>query len=204
MSWWNSIESVDRFVFWTSVAVLALGGCAGVASVLSFIGTRRAETLRTEENIKLRQQLKGASESAREANRQLAAEQQAKKEAEERRRTPPKFDAVLEPDGNGKFRVRITSNNLIPFEFWYVITTKNGRLVSGFPLEATKLFPTAERYVFFGSADIELDKVVDGYLEFSFKFKSLSADELNLPQHAGEIIRKYKVSADGASLQALP
>src|SRR5271167_3635478 len=50
-------------------------------------------------------------------NRQLAAEQQQKDQAELLRRTPPDFEPFLRIDENGNLLVMMSCRNLVPFEF---------------------------------------------------------------------------------------
>lgn len=150
--------------------------------------------------------VKRAEEKINQLEQQSTQEAQDRKAAEERRRTPPKLDAYLTPVGAGRVRVTIVSENLIPFEFRYVIVTKpknptgNGEIVAPFALGMAKIYPNQDRKVFSEDVEINNEKVQGSYLELRFVWRSLVADELNLPGHTGEIVRKYKVANNYAEL----
>lgn len=163
------------------------------------------ELLRTIDSVSLRVQR--AEERATEAlslaqrtQQQVAEEQQAKREADDRRRMAPVMSVDLEPLTLGKVRLRITSQNLVPFEFNDVVVTTENVIVSGIPMGFAKIFPTADRRVFVGEIAIQTDRVRESYLELRFRYRSLVAEELMLPGHEGEITHKYKASTDYSQL----
>lgn len=135
---------------------------------------------------------------------QSAEEERNKRLAEQKRRTAPLMHVELLPVGAGRVRVNIWSDNLIPFEFRYVIVTRDNLIVSGIMTENGKIFPTTEKRLFYEIASIDQDRMKDSYLELRFRFQSLSADELDLPGHRGQIIQKYKTDASLSTLQPVP
>jgi hypothetical protein len=135
--------------------------------------------------------------------KELSAKKQLEEEAERVRRTPPKIMVGLEPVGKGKVNISFVSQNLIPFEYRYDICTKDSVIVAGVPLAMSKVYPRTDHATFSIPVDIQLDRVKDNYLEFHFRFQSLSYDELHLAGHAGQITVKYLISPDGISLQPI-
>jgi hypothetical protein len=195
----------------TNLASIALALFAAIAAALAFGVGKKLETLtalKAEQAAQrhigglnqVKHQLDAAEMATGEANRQLAAEKQSRIEAETRRRTPPQVSARLELGNEGKFNVVITSKNLIAFECQYFVLTKDNQLVDGIPIGWLKVFPNRKKRTFLASTPIQRDRVRDGYLELHFEYKSLAADELNLPGHRGSIVRKYRITDDQTSL----
>jgi hypothetical protein len=104
----------------------------------------------------------------------------------------------------GKVNLQIKSNNLIPFEYRYFIATEENIVVAGLPLSMAKVYPDKDHDLFFLPIDLQLERVKNYCLELRFIFQSLSNEELHLPGHEGEIIRKYRIGADGTSLTQIP
>jgi hypothetical protein len=129
----------------------------------------------------------------------LAQKEQQEAEAERIRHTAPIIVVSLAsvPE-HGKIMVRFESVNHIPFEYRYVLTTENNRIVSGIPFAFSKAFPkSAPGGVLFYSIDpIQFDQIKNNYLEIRLTYQSLSYEELRLPGHSATIIRKYKIGSD--------
>jgi hypothetical protein len=162
-----------------------------------------AETLQLE--------ISGANERAASAEAETArlnklAEDQRRAEAEQERirRTPPKIVAFLTSTGHGKVNVSVESKNLIPFEYRYVIVTENNEVVAPFPVGMAKVYPTRTQSSFSFPVDLQLERIKNSYIELSLTFQSLSYEELHLEGHAGEIVSKYRLSADQNSIQPIP
>lgn len=68
------------------------------------------------------------------------------------------------------------------------------------PLNWTKVYPSAERNTFNQQEEIDLSGIVDNYLELRLNYRSIYADETNLPALSGYITRKYRLSDDKRSL----
>jgi type II secretory pathway pseudopilin PulG len=200
-----------RFERLANLAAVVLALLAALAAALAFGVGKKLETQAAtraeqaaqryvEELNRVKNQLDGAEGAASEASRELAAEKQRRIEAEARRRTAPQVSARLELSNEGKFKVVFSSGNLVAFECQYFVVTKDNVIVSGIPLDWVKVFPNRRRRLFLDSTDIQRDRVQDRYLELHFEYKSLAADELNLPGHRGTIVRKYRIGDDQRSL----
>lgn len=83
-----------------------------------------------------------------ELNEEIEAGRRAKVEAEKQRRTPPQISVDLVAQSPKKFRLEIRLGNSIPFEFKYLVTTTKDLMVTGIPLEWTKVFPKANQKLF--------------------------------------------------------
>ena len=127
---------------------------------------------------------------------ELAAKQQQEDEAERIRRTAPQIDPYLVAVDKGKVYLYIRSLNLIPFYYHYFIVKSDNVIVGGFPMGDEKFYPTTSNNPGYLSKDIDLEQIPNHYIELRFWFKSLSDDELHLPGHNGEIVRKYKITSD--------
>ena len=134
----------------------------------------------------------------------MAKKEEEAVEAERIRRTAPiitiGLTSVPEP---GKVMVYFESKNLIPFEYSYVITTRDNLVVSGVPTMFTKVYPKDGKESRFWSLDaLHWAQIKDDYLEIRFTYRSLAYEELRLPQHSATMIRKFKIAGDG-TLQLL-
>lgn len=216
MSWWNSIEALDRFHVWIQVVAVILAILAAVATGVSIMSGKRIQKLqavRAEEDraagakdaADLKNKLAAADAAVSKADRELAdmreqaeAEQRARAAAEQRRRTPPLLDADLtfeRPGGDAI--VTITSKNLIPFECRIsIVTTGNVYVTSAQIGWSSPLFPTQALRVFTQPKPMEWFRVRDYYLELWIDFRSREPDLYSLPGHRGTIIKKYRVGAD--------
>ena len=134
---------------------------------------------------------------------ELEIKKHQEEEAERIRRTAPLIDPYLQPV-NGKVYLYMKSNNLIPYEFQYFIVNSSSTILGGFPIAMQAVYPKAGDDLKYIVKDIDLKAIPDHYIELRFNFQSLSYDELQLPGHAGQIIRKYKIGNDGTSLELIP
>jgi len=134
---------------------------------------------------------------------ELETKQHQEEDAERIRRTAPLIDAYLQPV-DGKVYLYMKSKNLIPYEFRYFIVDSSNHVLGGFPIAMQAIYPKAGDDLKYIVKDIDLKGIPDHYIELWFAFQSLSYDELQLPGHAGEIIRKYKISNDATSLELIP
>jgi hypothetical protein len=168
--------------------------------VLVFVGAIIAGTAlyqKSQEVSDLRTKLANTAEVARQAQKVLEEKQRAEAEAEEKRRTPPKFLADLKARAPQNLWVAIISENLIPFEYEYVIVSMNNEPVSPLMLDWTKLFPTEQNRHFYSDVNVNWERVKDKYLELQFRFRSLAPDLFKESGHEGRIIKKYRVDDNG-------
>jgi hypothetical protein len=216
---WDSIDTVTKVHRFFEVGGIVCLGLLVLFEAFAYVYGHRLETLSSAaQQQKLdealgRQNDQLTSKYGREMDtlksqadtlsQELSVKKQAELEAERIRRTPPKIIVGLKPVTKGKVIVSIVSQNLIPFQYRYMISTKNDLLVAPFPMGMSKAYPREGQASFSFPTDIQVDRVQDGYLELRFTFMSLSYEELHLPGHAGEIIVKYQLGPDGVSLQQI-
>ena len=212
MNFWSSTETLNRLVFWLTVATIAAPFLFGLSALLvqkraKTLEDARVESLRlANENLatalnfsqekvtKLQRDTASASADAKAANAKLEEEERLKNEAAVRRRTPPVISAELRAIGPGKLVVVLKSENLIPFEFHAVVVTTENLMVSGLPLDWPKVFPTGNLSVFYSNVDIQWAIVREGYLELRVSYRSLAPELLGTPGHSGSIVKKYRVT----------
>ena len=130
-------------------------------------------------------------------DRQLAAERQEKNQAEVLRQTPPDIEPSLRIDQNGNLLVMMSCRNFVPFEFKFFITGLDNNVLSGSDggqsvmLTMAKVYPSPATTLFHYETIIRAASHAGEEIKLDFYFQSLSYDELRLPGHKGEIIRKY-------------
>ena len=114
--------------------------------------------------------------------------------ATERKNTPPLISARMGlSSSSGELRLEVNCMNDIPFDTNWTVVTRDNQLVSGFPLEKVRVVPKEDRTRFMYRVSINEEKVVDDYIELSFRYESAYSSELNNPAHlSGEIVEKYK------------
>lgn len=215
MSWWDSLESVNRFNVAMQVLAVALAIFTSIATAASIVAARRASTLqdaKTQQDDKaaeaekqqLREDLAKTGETARAATAQLKAQRKAEEAAEALRRTPPKIEAGLAFFRDNRLHAVVDSLTTVPFEHQWVIVTTKDILVTGFPLEWTKTYPAKGSQRFNQLVDpINFEKIVDGYIELRFEYRSLYAAELGLTELSGSIVKKYRVDFPSLTLVEL-
>lgn len=133
----------------------------------------------------------------------LAETKRKEYEAEKKRRTAPIVKVNLVPKMPGKVDVCIISDNLIPFQYRFIVTATSHSVLGGFSPNMETFYPTADVPLVCITKDIDLKSIPDHTLVVSFVFKSLSYDELHLPGHGGQAELRYAISDDGSSLTLL-
>ncbi len=123
----------------------------------------------------------------------VIASNRAEKLKDELKRTPPQLEVTLGFFQDGKLHVVIDSHNRVPFEFQWKIVTKNNIIISGIPLDWTKVYPSKAPQRFNQVANFDPHKVVDNYIELRFDYRSIYTDELGLPGLSGTLTRAYRL-----------
>ena len=120
--------------------------------------------------------------------------------AQEMKNTPPAVTVRLATaisDGQvipGRTLLEITSENDIAYNATWHVSTREGRLVSGFMTERVKIVPVATP-VFKVRISIQADRVVEEYIELNFRYESVHSPELGNPPHLrGKIALPYRYS----------
>ena len=199
ISFWNNSDVLNCLVCWfTFVAVvtpLAFG-------LMALIFQKRAKHLEDQQTEVLAHELKSSQEHVgqlerrtMELNREIEKNRVAKIEEEKRRRTPPQLIVELTAVAPQKLQIHLGSRNLIPFEFKVMLATTKDEIVSGVPLEWTKVFPTTERRIFHKDLNVNWDRIRENYVELRFDFRSLAPKFIDLPGHYGHIVKKYHVTS---------
>ncbi len=136
----------------------------------------------------------------------IASEKEAKKKEEQTKRTPPIITLWLtmtdtpNPDLR-RFTLYMKPLNPIPFEFDWLLTTKDGiMLVASITIEWGRIFPTPNADNYYDSKEMPINKVKDNYIELVFKYRSIYMKELNLPELRGERKLQFQLSEDKHSL----
>jgi hypothetical protein len=133
----------------------------------------------------------------------LANKEEHEAENERIKRTAPIITVGLTsvPE-HGKVMAYFESNNLVPFEYQYVITTEENLVISSVPLGFTKVNPKSgpKGSQFYSIDQLQWERIKNNYLEIRFTFRSLSYEQLRLPGHSATIIRKYRIGPDGSLL----
>jgi hypothetical protein len=123
---------------------------------------------------------------------------------EELKKTPPRVEVALAFFRDKKLHVVIDSLTKVPFEHQWVIATKNDILVTGFPLEWTKTYPSKAPQRFNQLVEpLHPEKIIESYVELRFEYRSLHAAELGLSDLSGTIIRKYRIDLPTLKIEAL-
>ena len=120
--------------------------------------------------------------------------------AQEIKKTPPAMKVRLataisdEQVIPGRTLLVITSDNDIAYNASWHVSTREGRLVSGFMTERAKIVPAATP-VFKARVSIQADRVEEEYIELTFRYESVHSPELGNPPHLrGEITLPYRYS----------
>jgi hypothetical protein len=95
-----------------------------------------------------------------------------------------------------QFYVVIQPRNKVPFECCWRIVTQENQVVSGVMLDWAKIVPDDKHRLFLHRANIDLNRVINDYLELRFEYRSAYAAELNESSLKGDIVRRYKLSPD--------
>ena len=208
MGFWNNLDLLNRVVFWLTIATVAAPFAFGIAALVLQTRARKLDDERVDrlqqanETLKrdLQSSMHRASEAAlaaQRANARIEAEAQTKRDADARRRIPPLLDVEMRSADGHQVVVLFKSLNLIPFEVSDTVVTSNDQIVSGISLDWTPVFPTNDRTVFSRKSAIQWERVRDSYLELRVRYRSRAPDSRDLPGHAGMIVKKYRIGADG-------
>jgi hypothetical protein len=112
---------------------------------------------------------------------------------DQQKKTPPVIDAKLLHAGENRFTIYIESKTLVPFKYKWDITNQQNTLLSGVMMSPSERYPTEANRIYRFTRDIDVDKVIDGIINFSFRFESIYAPEFNYAKEFGGVIkRKYK------------
>ncbi len=85
-----------------------------------------------------------------------------------------------------------------------MVVTKKDILVTEFPLEWTKTYPSKAPQRFNQLVEpLHPEKISEGYIELRFEYRSLHATELGLSELSGTIIRKYRIDLPALKIEAL-
>lgn len=135
---------------------------------------------------------------------ELESKKKEDEAAENRRRIAPILTPYLVPIAAGKVEMCVKSENLIPYQYRYAVVDSKDIVLGGMPIVMETVYPKVGSDLYCILKDIDLASIADHFVGLHFTFKSLSYDELHLPGHGGEIILKYKISADGQSISQIP
>ena len=120
--------------------------------------------------------------------------------AQEMKNTPPAMKTRLVNVAShgqvipGRTLIEITSKNDIAYNASWHVSTREGRLVSGFMTERVKIVPAATP-VFKTRISIQADRVEEEYIELTFRYESVHSPELGNPPHLrGSITLPYRYS----------
>lgn len=123
---------------------------------------------------------------------------------QEQKRIAPKVTPTLNVDQNGKFFIKATCENLVPIEYTWSVVTKKGIVVGGILMNVVKFYPSAERNSFIRYIDVNFSEVVENVIELRFRYNSIYAAEMNLPNLKGYIEKKYSLKVDGNTFKLIP
>jgi hypothetical protein len=117
---------------------------------------------------------------------------------ERAKKLPPELDVSIKTsEESGELLVIIEPKNKVPFEYQWLIVTKDNIVVSGLPLEWGKLYPNNYKGKFiFEPAKFNKDRVAEGYIELRFKYRSPYAAEFADPNLVGLVTRRYQLTPD--------
>lgn len=119
------------------------------------------------------------------------------------RSTLPIVDVELKQLEDLRFYVLVESKNLIPFEFTWVAVTQRDIIISPIMMGWETVYPTKDRHVFAYETTLQLERVIEDYVELRFQYRSAYSAEQNYPDALKEEkILKYKLA--NGRLEALP
>jgi len=123
---------------------------------------------------------------------------------DELKKTPPKIEVSLAFFRDHKLHVVIDSFNKIPFEHQWVIVTKKDILVTGFPLEWTKTYPSKTPQRFNQLVEpFQPEKIADNYIELHFDYRSLHAAEVGTTELSGSIKKRYRIDVASMKIEVV-
>ncbi len=102
---------------------------------------------------------------------------------------------------NRTFRLSIEPKNEVPFEFkWKLLTTKNKYINPTIQLDWSKVYPNSKIKYWYEDKIIDINGVIDDYVQLKFDYKSIYLAELNMPELKDTIIKQYTLSKDKKKL----
>jgi hypothetical protein len=114
--------------------------------------------------------------------------------SQELRTAVPVVTADLRKSDDLGFYVRIESKDLLPFEFHYAVVTRPNILIGPILMGWEKVYPTRKQPAFAIPTQLQLERIVDSYVEFQFRYRSVYSVEQNYPEGLErQIVRKYKL-----------
>jgi hypothetical protein len=183
---WDNQERIKRLstqAAWWAVVFAFIAAAAGLVEVVTGVANVTSIPLAFLSGL--------AGLSAKVADRRKRRLEDVHK------RTKPKMDVAIKThEPTGRLLVVIEPQNRVPFEFQWIIVTRNNTVVSGIPLEWAKVIPSDQKPRFTQRADFDMSKVVDNYIELRFDYRSIYAHELPNLDLSGKLIRAYKLTAD--------
>lgn len=183
---WDKLETIEKFSKWMAWFAVALAFLAGGASLVEEIINSPNIT-----SIALAFLSGIAGLSTKIAGRRKQTLESI------HRRTKPEIDVAIKTYGpSGRFLVTIEPRNEVPFEFRWLIVTRDNVVVSGLQLDWSKVKPNELTPRFSQHAEFQIDKVVENYIELRFDFRSVYADELPAADLSGRLRRAYILTSD--------
>ena len=186
---WNKFESTKSFsrkVAWFAVVLAFLAGAAGLLTTV--------EVLAQAANVSsiAFAFLSGiAGLAAKLADKRKRALEDAHK------RTSPEIEVSIKTSSTtGQLLVVIEPRNKVPFECQWKVVTRDNVVVSGIPLDWTKVYPDNQTPVLTQRADLDVNRIVDDHVELRFDYRSVYAAELLNASLSGRLIRTYKLTPD--------
>ncbi|GEM_PF-2338449 len=112
----------------------------------------------------------------------------------QRKLTPPIIEAQLGISEKGNFYVVVDSKNDTPFKARWCVVTEKDIIVDGVMLEEVQCYPFKQNRHWQYKDHLDKNKVVNGYLELRFDYRSIYFEELGRPKELyGRTIHKYKL-----------
>ena len=168
MDLWNNTTTLDRAAFFTPYVFIVLGALVAGSGIY----------------------LKGVID-----RRIIALDEAADHRA---MNTPPQITVRLGTatsegeDIVGRTLLQVTARNDIEFNATWLVTTRNDTVVSPVMTSQFHVVPSATP-VFKTPVTINDDRVVDEYIELSFRYESVHSAELGNPKHLrGEITLPFR------------
>lgn len=111
------------------------------------------------------------------------------------KKTKPDMDVSIKRGvEDGKFYVVIEHKNKVPFNYNFIVTTRNDKVVSGILLERPLIYPDKNITKTLHHVNIKMAQVIDDYIELRFDFRSLYAPNFPKEDLKGSIVNSQKAS----------
>lgn len=185
---WSKLEFTTSFSKRSAWCAVVLAFLAGVAGLLKTVEV--AAQVANVSSIVFAFLAALAGLAAKLADKRKQALEEAHK------KTCPKMEVSIKTGNDtGQYFVVIEPHNKVPFECQWKIATQNNAIISGIPLDWTKVYPD-KTPVLAQRADFHVDRVIDDHVELRFDYRSVYAGELPDANLTGRIIRAYKLTPD--------